>query len=81
MSSYCYLLNLSYTEGHIYRSTDTLFQFFVFVFLIYLFIYFWLCWIFVAVHGLSLVAASSATLRCSGRLLIVVASPVVEHRL
>ena len=40
---------------------------------IYLFIYFWLCWIFVAVCGLSLVAASEATLRfgvrashCSG---------------
>ena len=32
---------------------------------IYLFIYVWLCWVFVAVHGL----------------LIVVASLVVEHRL
>ena len=27
-----------------------------------LFIYFWLCWAFVAVHGLSLVAGSGATL-------------------
>ena len=25
---------------------------------VYLFIYFWLCWVFAAVHGLSLVAAS-----------------------
>ena len=29
-----------------------------------LFIYFWLRWVFVAAHGLSLVAASRATLRC-----------------
>ena len=27
--------------------------------------YFWLCWVIVAVRGLSLVAASGATLRCS----------------
>ena len=32
----------------------------VFFFLIYLFIYFWLCWIFVAAHRLSLVVASGA---------------------
>ena len=31
---------------------------------IYLFIYLWLRWVFVAVHRLSLVAASRATLRC-----------------
>ena len=31
-------------------------------------IYFWLCWVFVAVHGLSLVAASRgySSLRCAG---------------
>ena len=41
---------------------------------IYLFIYlFWLCWVFVAACGLSLVAVSS--------LLIAVASLVAEHRL
>ena len=35
---------------------------------IYLFIYFWLSWVFVAVHGLSLVAASwgYSWLRCMG---------------
>ena len=37
------------------------------------FIYFWLLWVFVAAHGLSLVAASG--------LLIAVASLVAEHRL
>ena len=33
-----------------------------------LFIYFWLCWVFVAVHGLSLVAVSGgySLLRCVG---------------
>ena len=35
---------------------------------IYLFIYFWLCWVFVSVRGLSLVAASGdhSSLRCAG---------------
>ena len=35
---------------------------------IYLFIYFWLRWVFIAVHGLSLVVAAGATLflRCAG---------------
>ena len=33
-----------------------------------LFTYFWLCWVFVAVHGLSLVAVSGgySSLRCVG---------------
>ena len=40
----------------------------VFLKYIYLFIYFWVCWVFVAVHGLSLVAVSGgySSLRCSG---------------
>ena len=41
----------------------------IFTFLkIYLFIYFWLCWVFVAAHELSLVAASRgySLLWCSG---------------
>ena len=42
---------------------------------IYLFIYFWLCWVFVAACGLSLVAVVVR------ELLIVMASLVVEHRL
>ena len=35
---------------------------------IYLFIYFWLRWVFVAAHGLSLVAVSGgySSLRCTG---------------
>ena len=33
-----------------------------------LFSYFWLCWVFIAAHGLSLVAASGgySSLRCAG---------------
>ena len=53
---------------------------FFFLFKIYLFIYFWLCWVFVAAHGLSLVAASGGFVAVHG-LLIVVASLVVEHGL
>ena len=41
---------------------------YTFFFLLYLFIYFWLCWVFVSVQGLSLVAASGgrSSLRCAG---------------
>ena len=49
---------------------------------IYLFIYyFWLCWVFVSVRGLSLVAASGghSSLRCAG--LSLLRPPVVEHKL
>ena len=44
-------------------------QFHLFLKLIYfIFIYFWLCWVFIAVRGLSLVAASGgySTLQCTG---------------
>ena len=44
-------------------------KFFLFLFLfIYLFIYLWLCWVFVSVWGLSLVAASGghSSSRCAG---------------
>ena len=51
------------------------------LFIIYLFFYFWLCWVFVSVQGLSLVAASGghSSSRCAG--LTVAASLVAEHRL
>ena len=41
---------------------------FFFLNLFILFIYFWLCWVFVAAHGLSLVAVSGgySSLRCAG---------------
>ena len=45
-----------------------LFLFFFNKFIYYLFIYFWLCWVFVAACGLSLVAASGGyfSLPCAG---------------
>ena len=53
-----------------------------FVFKIYLCICFWVHWVFVAVQGLSLVAASGGySLVDMHRLLTVVASLVVEHEL
>ena len=57
------------------------FSFFFFN-LFYLFIYFWLCLVFVAARGLSLVAASRgySLLRCAG-FLIAVTSLIVEHGL
>ena len=43
---------------------------------------YWLRWVFVAVHGLSLAAASRGySLAVACRLLTDVASPVVEHGL
>ena len=52
----------------------------LFVLFTVLFMYFWLCWVFVAAHGLSLVMGSrgsSLVLVC--RLLTVVASLVLEQ--
>ena len=49
--------------------------------IIYLFIYFWLCWVFVSVRGLSLVAASGghSSSWCAG---LSLSRPLVaEHRL
>ena len=43
--------------------------------------FFWLHWVLIAVSGLSLVAASGAILGCGDRLLIVMVSLVVEHRI
>ena len=53
----------------------------VFFFFLNLFIYLWLCWVFVSVRGLSLVAASGghSSSRCAG--LTIAASLVAEHRL
>ena len=48
---------------------------------IYLFILFWLYWIFVAVHMLSLVAASRGCSLIAMCGLIAVGSLVAEHRL
>ena len=47
--------------------SDCLFFFLNYLF-IYLFIYFWLCWVFVSVRGLSLVVASGghSSSRCAG---------------
>ena len=57
---------------------------FLFLKFIYLFIYFyfWLCWVFISVRGLSLVAASGghSSSRCAG-LFTIAASLIVEHRL
>ena len=43
-------------------------MFFFLILFIYLFIYLWLCWVFVSVRGLSLVATSGghSSLRCAG---------------
>ena len=51
----------------------------VYILKINLFIYFWLCWVFVAARGLSLVVASGGYSLL--RLLIAMASLVAEHRL
>ena len=47
---------------------DLMRVFLVLFLFIYLFIYLWLCWVFVSVHGLSLVVASGghSSSRCTG---------------
>ena len=65
--------NLAYNFGYSFHAPDNLipqeaeFLFYLFIYL-YLFIYFWLCWVFVSVRGLSLVAASGghSSSRCAG---------------
>ena len=52
-----------------------------FLICIFLKIYFWLHWVFIALRGLSLVAMNGATLHSDARLLISEASLVAEHRL
>ena len=66
-------------ELHIFKYVLTLLNSVLFFFIIYvdpLIYFFWLCWVFVAVRSLSLVAVSGV-----GGLLIVVASLLAEHRL
>ena len=58
------------TETHIFFSVPhiTLIIIIIIIFKIYLFIYLWLCWVFVSVRGLPLVAASGghSSSRCTG---------------
>ena len=49
--------------------------------IIYLFIYFWLCWVLVAVQAFLCLWRAGATLVAVPRLLVAVTSLVVEHRL
>ena len=49
--------------------------------ILYLFIYFWLCWVFVASFFSLLVESRGYCLVAVHRLLIAVTSVVVEHRL
>ena len=51
------------------------------IYIFNLFIYLWLCWVFVAVRGLSLVAGSGLLFVVVHGLLIAVASLVAEHGL
>ena len=54
---------------------------FIYIRFIYV-LYFWLCWVFIAVRGLSLVVASRGSpLVAMHGLLVLVVSLVVEHRL
>ena len=61
-------------------STVYIFQFFKILF-IYFIIYFWLHWVFIAAHGLSVVAASRGYSVVVCGLLIAMASLVEEHQL
>ena len=59
----------------VFFSNSTVYSFFFLIFGMHfkIFISFWLCWLFVATHGLSLVAVHG--------LLVVVTSLVAEHGL
>ena len=67
-NSRCQRQRPTYSNGKyiLKKSVDTLFFFFFLT--LGLFIYLWLCWVFVSVRGLSLVASSGdhSSLRCAG---------------
>ena len=72
---YLFSMNTNSESGHLWLNSNFMvksFRFssliFFFVFLVNLFIYFWLCWVFVAVRGLSLAVVSGgySSLWCEG---------------
>ena len=69
LSVLCLDRDLGYTVySFVFFSPDGKGLYLFIYFKIYLFIYFWLCWVFVSVRGLSLVAASGghSSSRCTG---------------
>ena len=62
------LKKLSFLHCMFFFFKGATYSFFFFNFIIYLFIYFWPCWVFVSVRGLSLVVASGghSSSRCVG---------------
>ena len=64
----------------IHSSVNVVHPFFSKIYLFYLF-YFWLRWVFIAAHRLSLVAVNGLLFVVVRGLLIAVASLVVEHGL
>ena len=68
MDHICYTSDTSKLFMWLVLRASTVFFLFVFYEFIYLLTYFWLCWVFVAACGLSLVVASGgySSLRCVG---------------
>ena len=65
---------------YVSKSQCIILYIFFYYYYFFKFIYFWLCWVFTATHGLSLVVASRCYSLVAMRwLLIAVVSPVVEH--
>ena len=65
----CYTIYLCCLFFFSFKELEVLFFFFLnWVYLFYLFIYLWLCWVFISVRELSLVVASGghSSLRCAG---------------
>ena len=64
----CFSSSVTFFFTSVYNRTQGFFFFFLNRIFKNIFIYFWLCWVFVAARGLSLVAASwGATLHCRPR--------------
>ena len=64
----CFSSSVTFFFTSVYNRTQGFFFFFLNRIFKNIFIYFWLCWVFVATRGLSLVAASwGATLHCRPR--------------
>ena len=69
-------------DSFFFLNSNLFIYLFIYIFIYLFFIYFWLCWVFVSVRGLSLVAASGghSSSQCAG-LFTIAASLVAEHML
>ena len=80
VQSHTYVCIYNHTLMYVSKSQCIILYIFFYYYYFFKFIYFWLCWVFTASHGLSLVVASRGySLVEVYRLLFAVASLILDH--